>query len=129
MKVECPYCTKQAELVMAEEVYGDRIRPEISQLKMWLCRPCQAWVGCHKGTDRPLGRLADKNLRKWRMLAHELFDPLWKGRTRKSRRKAYLWLSSRLQIPFEGCHIGDFNVEQCKEVVRICEEGRTRWIG
>jgi hypothetical protein len=93
---------------------------------IYLCRPCKAWVGVHKGTDKPLGRLANKELREWKIKAHAAFDPLWKakmsqGHSKKSARNSgYAWLAEQMGIPREACHVGMFDVEQCKRVVEIC---------
>lgn len=53
-KVYCDYCGRQAEYVDSKVVYGK------SYGMMYLCRNCMAYVGVHKGTDKPLGRLAQK---------------------------------------------------------------------
>ena len=34
-----------------------------------------------------------------------------------SRAKAYRWLSNRLSIPKSHCHIGMFDVNQCRAVI------------
>lgn len=94
---------------------------------MYLCKPCDAYVNCHKGTTKPLGRLANVDLRYYKRIAHESFDPLWetaikKGRTKKeSRGAAYKWLSISMNIKPENTHIGMFNIEQCKKVIELCK--------
>ncbi|WP_278247013.1 zinc-finger-containing protein [Agathobaculum desmolans] len=81
--VICNYCGRKAELVDSKVIYGT------SYGMMYLCRRCNAYVGCHKGTDRPLGRLADAELRYWKKAAHAVFDPLWRqGRFRGQRKAA-----------------------------------------
>ena len=114
--VVCDYCGKPAELVSGLRIYPHR--PDLKDLRFWNCDPCLAYVGCHKNSDRnaPLGRLADAELRFWKQQAHANFDPLWKTGQMK-RREAYSWLASELKIAFTNCHIGMFNVEQCKRVV------------
>jgi hypothetical protein len=57
--VTCPYCGQPAIYVDSAAVY--RIG---SYGMIYLCRPCQAWVGVHPGTDQPLGRLANAELRR-----------------------------------------------------------------
>lgn len=52
-EVYCDYCGRRAEFVDSKIVYGK------SYGMMYLCRHCMAYVGVHKGTSRPLGRLAD----------------------------------------------------------------------
>jgi hypothetical protein len=83
------------------------------------CEPGWAYVGCHKITGEPLGRLANHELRGWKKMAHAAFDQLWLGREH-TRGDMYLWLSEQLGIPMEKCHIGMFDVEQCKRVIDAC---------
>lgn len=124
-EVICPYCGEAAVLADSAEVYGGR-----SYGNIYLCRPCNAYVGIHKDGPRkgyPLGRLADKELREWKRRAHSAFDPLWKGKMErdgcskgKARKAGYTWLSEKLGIPFRDCHIGEFDVDMCKRVVEAC---------
>lgn len=109
----CPYC--QADSVMADsaEVYGRSYGP------IWICRPCGAYVGCHKGTTRPLGRLANAQLRKLKVQAHDAFDKLWRKRY-MTRTDAYAWLSKELEIPSDYTHIGMFSEATCQKVIDLC---------
>lgn len=125
--VTCAYCNKPAELVGGEEIYPHR--PDLYQKKFWRCRPCKAYVGCHKpdvgygdGT-RPLGRLANAELRAAKSAAHAAFDPVWQEGVVK-RGSAYAWLAEKLGIQAKQCHIGEFDVDQCKRVVQIVKEHR-----
>ena len=114
-KVHCDYCGGRAEFVDSSIIYGE------SYGMIYLCRKCNAYVGVHKGTDRPLGRLANAELRYWKKAAHNAFDPLWRyGKFRGRRTAAYCWLSERLSLPIEKTHIGRFDVDLCKKVVQIC---------
>lgn len=118
----CDYCNSEAQLVGGDVIYPHR--PDLHRLRFWQCVPCEAWVGCHKGTVRPLGRLANAELREAKTAAHNAFDPFWKfnefhGQKLK-RSQAYKWLAERLGIEVEQCHIGMFDVETCKRVVEIC---------
>ncbi|MCF8017802.1 MAG: DUF3268 family zinc-finger domain-containing protein [Vallitaleaceae bacterium] len=117
-KVFCPYCGSQAEYADSKVVYGR------SYGMIYLCRQCDAYVGVHKGTDKPLGRLADKELRYWKMAAHEAFDPIWKSR-RMRRNDAYTWLAERMGLKPEETHIGMFDVPECKKVIKICNDERS----
>lgn len=85
-KVFCDYCGERAEFVDSKIVYGK------SYGKIYLCRKCMAYVGVHKGTDIPLGRLANAELRYWKKAAHAAFDPIWKYGLKK-RNEAYAWLT------------------------------------
>jgi hypothetical protein len=121
----CPYCGGAALLTDGTPVYGhDRFGP------VWVCAnhpTCDAYVGCHKGTQRPLGRLADAELRAWKMRAHNALDPIWKRKVRnsgiprnQSRGLGYKWLARQLGIPAAECHIGMFDVELCRRAVDAC---------
>lgn len=109
----CPYCGTHPEYVDSSVIYGK------SYGMIYLCKPCDAYVGVHKGTDTPLGRLANKELREWKKKAHEAFDPLWKHGGMK-RSQAYEWLAGTLGIKKEHCHIGMFDVNYCKKTVEVC---------
>lgn len=117
-EVFCPYCGKRAEFVDSAEVYHGR-----SYGMIYLCRPCDAYVGCHgngKG-DSPKGRLANAELRRWKIAAHNAFDPLWKfGPFRGLRNSAYAWLAEQMGLPKEKTHIGMFDVAECQQVIQIC---------
>ncbi|NIA02348.1 MAG: hypothetical protein GWP15_03115 [Nitrospirae bacterium] len=106
----CPYCKGKTELIDSVKVYGR------SYGMMYMCWGCKAYVGTHKGTKNALGRLANKELRKWKNRAHAEFDKLWEGKMGK-RSKAYRWLSNKLKIPHIYTHIGMFGVKTCKRVV------------
>lgn len=117
----CPYCGNKPELVDSAEIYG------ISFGNAYLCRPCDAYVGCHKKSIIPLGRLANRELRKAKMNAHFYFDSLWlkkmsAGFTKhEARSAAYKWLSRQMGTPPEQTHIGMFDVVQCNRVAELCK--------
>lgn len=114
----CPYCGKESELIDSAEVYGE------SYGAMYICRDCNAYVGCYSGTTTALGRLADADLRKAKMRARHYLDQLWKDR-RHRRYSTYTWLSKQLGIPRELTHVGMSDIEQCRRIAEIC---RTRLI-
>ena len=114
--VLCPYCNALAELVSDSEVY----RRGYGGL-IYLCRPCKAWVGCHKGGKKPLGRLADAELRQLKIRGHELFDPLWKRAGRSKRSAAYRWLAEGTGIPLEECHFGMMDVDRAQKAIAFLE--------
>lgn len=106
----CPYCNRKTEYVDSSIIYGK------SYGMIYLCKPCDAYVGVHKGTNNALGRLADKELRYWKKEAHKYFDTIWKEGHAK-RGKLYQHLADHLNLPIELTHIGMFSVETCQEVV------------
>lgn len=110
----CPYCGNKSMFhKTSTHIYRRDYGP------VYDCRPCNAYVGCHKTTGNPLGTLANAELRKWRKQAHSMFDPLWKS-GKISRGKAYSMLASKLGIDKEKCHIGMFDIEFCKRVIDLC---------
>lgn len=118
-QVFCDYCGRRAEYVDSKVIYGR------SYGMVYLCRACNAYVGVHKGTDRPLGRLANAELRHWKKAAHAEFDPLWQyGRFQGRRKAAYRWLSEKMGLPESKTHIGMFDVALCKRVIEICRTER-----
>lgn len=120
MIVVCPYCKANAELVDSAEIYNGK-----SYGMAWLCRPCGAYVGCHKNSriHMPLGRLANAELREAKIAAHAAFDAAWKETLDVSRTKAYAWLARTLHIHPSKCHIGMMDVDMCNKVIEVCKDG------
>lgn len=71
---DCPYCGQESMQGTGVDVYPHR--PDLQHLVFYSCAPCQARVGCHPGTTRPLGNLANAELRAARIEAHTQFDKL-----------------------------------------------------
>jgi hypothetical protein len=130
MRVPCPYCGEYATLQSSDKIYRGTYFG-----MAYICKNfpvCDSYVGVHKGTTTPLGRLANSELRMWKKKAHNIFDPLWKikferEKIKKSKYKkswargsAYKWLAKQLGISVEECHIGMFDIDTCKKVVQIC---------
>lgn len=133
---DCHYCGDSCYLhETSEHLYNGKDYGPV-----WECACCHAYVGCHPGTHKPLGRVANKELRNWKMKAHREFDALWRKKAtmqisesgteskRKmaksyghARGKGYQWLAEQMGLTSEECHIGYFTIEQCKKVVEICE--------
>jgi hypothetical protein len=85
---------------------------------IWHCGECGAFVGCHQGTDIPLGLMADRDTRHARYMAHETLDPLWRGRRAVATRPdVYAWIAAYLGIAPEVAHISMLNEDQCNKLV------------
>lgn len=119
----CPYCGGETRLHPDSSAFyrGQDYGP------VWACVGCGAYVGCHPGTTRPLGRVADAELRRMKMAAHDAFDRLWRRKMQrdqcgkqKARGLAYKWLAGELGIPAKHCHIGYFDSAMCARVVEAC---------
>ena len=109
----CPYCGKKTELIDSAEIYNGK-----SFGPIYICRDCDAYVGCYKGTTTALGRLADKELRIAKRRAHHYLDQLWKNP--RQRLKVYEWLSKELHIPQDQTHVGMSDVKQCNRIADLC---------
>lgn len=117
--VVCPYCNQNAIMVKGNIIYPHR--KDLNHLNFYLCFQCDARVGTHKGTDKPLGRLANAELRKMKSKTHLFFDLIWKSK-KQTRKQAYIWLAKKLGIDIRDCHIGMFDVHTCQKVIDICNE-------
>jgi zinc-finger-containing domain len=125
----CHYCGNLPKLLHnSTEIYGQ------NRGKLWICRACRAWVGCHPHRERPLGRLANAELRRIRMSAHACFDPLWKAKAARDRISygqardlGYKWLASEMGLTRRQCHIGHFDIAPCEFVIELCEAYKPAW--
>ncbi len=116
----CRYCGGIVRLVPAESVYGDSaVRLGLKGEKLYQCQNCNARVGCHRGTIRPLGDLANEVLRLKRIETHQVFDAYWTERG-MSRTQAYRWLAKKMHLPERKAHIGGFEMHQCQKLIDLC---------
>lgn len=111
-KMVCPYDGTPAEWVENSKIYGRRYG---QSYMCWLCPSCGAYVGCHNNTKKPLGTLANKELRNWRMHAHAHIDPYWKT-GQLSRGAVYAILKEYFG---RQIHIGESDVETCKQIIEL----------
>ena len=111
----CPYCGRSATL--GSHSIGSRM------VYRWTCPSdaCNAYVGCHKNSLKPLGTLANPNLRKARVRAHNVFDRLWRS-GKMQRGDAYRLLRDKLGLSEDEAHIGRFDIATCLKVVKIFGE-------
>lgn len=118
-EVVCPYCGNVAVRVTGKEIYPHR--PDLEERSFYLCKPCDAYVGTHKGTYRPLGRMANAELRKAKIAAHSKFDLLWKS-GQFDRTGAYAFMAKKLGLSMTECHIGMFDVAMNKRVEQVVDQ-------
>lgn len=112
IKVKCPYCGKKAKYCENKEIYGKNYG---KSYMCYFCEPCNAYIGCHNNTRQPLGTLANRELRQWRIKAHNHIDPIWKS-GKLSRGQVY----ARLKYNFgRQIHIGESDLETCKKIVTL----------
>lgn len=114
----CRYCKGDVKLVNNAEFYKGR---EYAWPLAYCCSSCGARVGCHPGTDIPLGSLADGPTMQARREAHDAFDRLWRGKTpgtvlRPTRLSPRPWGVASLILTGWMC-------KECKRVVSLCQSG------
>jgi len=111
MSITCPYCKAKAQLASAATVY----RGGLADKKVWVCSnfpSCDAFVGVHEATDKPLGSLANKALRALRKTCHAKLDPLW--RSGEFARKELYGLAATFFGKREF-HIADLRDADCED--------------
>jgi len=118
-KVLCDYCGKPADFVTGKVIYPHL--PDLARLRFYQCKPCDAYVGVHRNSTQPFGRLANASLRKAKLRAHNHFDPLWQHDL-MTRTQAYQWLASEMNLELERTHIGMFDEEQCAKVCELSDK-------
>ena len=120
----CRYCGGVIRPVPAETIYGESAgRLGMIGETVYQCQNCNARVGCHKGSDRPLGNVANEVLRLKRVETHQVFDAFWRGQG-MSRTQAYRWLAVQLHLPESRAHIGGLEMDQCQRVIELCMVGK-----
>lgn len=111
----CPYCGSDVWLTSSSFIKWEQTKP------IYICSrfpDCDARVNCHPGTVRPIGSLANPQLRRWREKAHRQFDQLWRS-GRMSRKQAYQWLAQTMNLPESETHFAQFDQIQCQQAVEL----------
>ncbi len=110
--MKCPYCKKEALWCENKEIYGQNYG---QSYMCYLCKDCNAYVGCHHNSKKSLGTMANAELREWRKKVHRYLDPLWKEGA-WTRKKLYKNISHQLGINY---HTGFADIELCKKVLSL----------
>lgn len=108
--MKCPYCNNEAVWCENKEIYGKNYG---KSYMVYLCKLCDAYVGCHQNTKSPLGTMANRPLRKNRIMAHSEIDPLWKSGKRK-RNEVYQKLSKHFG---HEIHVGESDFKKCNQII------------
>jgi hypothetical protein len=118
----CPHCAGRIRLMSNAVIYNGKEYGKWPYTYICQKAGCRAYVGCHPNTFIPLGTLATAPMRDARKKAKAAFNPLWES-GQMTRSQAYTWLATQLGIKNkEECHIGWFDVEQCRRVVQVCNQ-------
>ena len=108
----CPYCNSPAEFHEDSIfIYGKDYGAVYACCKY---PACDSYIGVHKGTQIPLGRLANKELRQARIKAHQIIDKYWQD-NKMSRNAVYKILSK--MFGKKEVHIGELKLPSCKKII------------
>ncbi len=115
-EVFCIGCKKDvdARLTTGKEMYPHR--PDLAHMQFWVCDTCGSFVGCHKGSTRPLGYLASEDIKVWRKQIHDILDPLWKKK-KIGRSQAYAHVGNEIGRTYHTAEI--YSVEEGKRIYEI----------
>jgi len=112
---KCNLCGGKVIYISNAKIYGK----QYGSGYCYYCSGCGAYVGTHIPRPREaLGILANDEMKEWKIKCHNLFDPLWKNKT-KSRGKLYSALADQMGIPTRQCHFGYFDLVALKKAYEI----------
>ncbi len=121
---KCNLCSGKVTYISNSKIYGR----EYGSGKCYFCTNCGAYVGTHKPRPKEaLGILGNAKMRDMKMKCHELFDRKWKNEptSRKrniARKEAYRQLAENLNIPYNECHFGYFDMDMLDKAYGILKE-------
>lgn len=104
--MECNYCGRDAEWVENKEIYG---RNYGNSYMTWLCRHCDAYVGCHHNTKKPLGRMSNKEERELKKEVKGMYLARFE---KYGKQWYYKHLAEMLEITQQEAHFGMFDKER-----------------
>ncbi len=122
MRIWCCACQADvdARLTSGVEVYPHRV--DLGALPLWKCDACGNHVGTHHKTDqptRPLGVIPSPEVRRARMLIHDLIDPVW--RSGKVRRQAlYTAIGKKIGRKYHTADVR--SIEDAREAYRAAQD-------
>jgi len=112
--MKCPFCFIEAVWVENKEIYGKNYG---KSYMCWLCKDCDAYVGCHNNTKKPLGIMANAETRQYRMKVHKNIDKLWKSGI-ISRKELYKEITKKLGLK-KQYHTGYADIKMCKQLLEL----------
>ena len=123
MKIFCVECQKD---IKPKKVSGSMVyplSPRLAHDSFWMCNSCKNFIGCHKNANknktRPLGVIANKELKQARIQLHNIIDPIWQSEKMK-RGSVYAVISKELGYTY---HTGELrSVDEARKVWRIVAE-------
>jgi hypothetical protein len=123
IKIFCVECDKK---ITPRLVYGNVVYPKSPKLahkRFWQCVSCKNFVGCHENANknkmRPLGVIANRELKQARIAIHNVIDPIWRN-GKLTRSEIYASLGRELGYPY---HTGELrSMEEARRVYKLVAE-------
>ena len=123
----CQYCGGNALLTTGNKVYGPLNKDwTLRTRKFYWCKPCDAFAECFKGTETPIGQLANKEVRESRELVHLAVDKFIQNK-KLVKALAYTWVCTSLQQKYDP-NLSATSVEENKMALELLKEFETRAI-
>ena len=85
---------------------------------VYLCTDCNAYVGVHPNL-KPMGVLADNEMRELRRKCHDLFDKRWT--TKEERENQYNILGRQLGYERGRCHFSWMSKDELLKALLVLE--------
>lgn len=122
MQIYCCECKFDVEaiLISGREVYPHR--QDLYELPFWSCPYCNNTVGCHHKTNnrtKPLGVIANQEMKNARQHIHNILDPLWKSGG-WTRNKLYKHISKIIGYEYHTAEIK--TIEEARNLYKIIKE-------
>lgn len=122
-KIYCCECKKD---IQPWRCYGSKVYPNREDLKslvFWLCGTCNNFVGshknCKKGNERPLGVIANKEIKNARQHIHKILDPLWKD-GKYLRKEVYSIISKKIGKEYHTAEIR--TLDEARQIYKMVKE-------
>lgn len=128
----CPYCGSKVvymtgnRFINITEEHSDEINNFPTYMENADMLVCSSYPYCNSycipslnQVGKFVGKVANKELRKKRQLAHYAINIIWKTRI-MSRKSCYCWLSRKMRIRLDKTHISLFSEKQCDRTIAIC---------
>lgn len=118
--MRCPYCGSPVVYRTADGIYHENK----NNTMLYVCShypKCDAYIRANPQTGKPMGTLANSELRALRTEAHHYFDYLYKEGY-MSRNDAYHWLADFIGVPHSKAHIGYWGEYYCNQVIERCKK-------
>ena len=117
MNIYCCSCEEDVEAKLVQGVDMFPVRDDLGEKYYWQCPECGCFTGTHEGSKKhkPLGSIATREIKQYRMNLHDLIDPLWKSKY-MTRKQVYKLISDELGYTY---HTGD--VGSVEDAIRTRE--------